>query len=105
MSDLRTRIRSTLDDALDEGWNEDAWTDAVLAVFAAWLRERAERADKGVELCPRRLASVRGDTDKATRREARRGTRSRPHVVASPVRTSGAGRPHGRGQSGQLGNP
>jgi len=56
MSDLRTRIRSTLDDALDEGWNEDAWTDAVLAVFAAWLRERAERADKGVELAREAMA-------------------------------------------------
>lgn len=41
--DLRIRVKGTLEDALDKGWNEDEWTNAVLLVFADCLREQADQ--------------------------------------------------------------
>lgn len=35
--DLRIRVKGTLTDALDKGWNEDEWTNAVLLAFADHL--------------------------------------------------------------------
>lgn len=43
---IRAEVRGTLDRALDAGWNEDEWTDAVLRIFADFLFEQGDAQHK-----------------------------------------------------------